>query len=231
MTPHISRSAARAERYTVVVWAVLVVLLIGAAHSVSRGETTASPQEGPVNTECPVTPGETVDPRFTVMYEGVEIGLCCRKCETKFNENPEEYFAALMSLSPPAEPEADGHHEAEEHAHDEAQDDGHGDGHGDGHDDASAASNPAGHDHSTDHETDEPKLVSWIGKFHPAATDLPIGLLIGAVLAEMLFMVTKRKFFQNASVFCLWIGAPAAAGVALLGWFHAGFALTDDDWV
>lgn len=144
-----SRSPVCTDRIPGGIWAVLVVLLMGLSSVISPGQTPVAPGEGPVNTQCPVTPGETVDPRFTVMFKGVEIGLCCRKCEAKFNENPETYFAALMSVSQPAEPGADGHSEAEDHAHDDAHDAP-----------AVGSASPAQHDHAADYATEGPRLVS-----------------------------------------------------------------------
>jgi mono/diheme cytochrome c family protein/uncharacterized membrane protein len=75
------------------------------------------------------------------------------------------------------------------------------------------------------------KLQAWLGKFHPPAVNFPIALLAAAALAEFLRIVTGRPFFDAPARFCLWIGAGTACLAALLGWFLAGFHLTDDDWV
>ena len=75
------------------------------------------------------------------------------------------------------------------------------------------------------------KFLSWLGKFHPSAVNFPIALLTTAALAEFLKMITGRHFFDAPARYCIWIGAGAAVVAALLGWFLAGFSLTDDDWV
>ena len=133
----------------------------------------------PINTMCPVTTDEDVDPAFTVVYEGQTIGFCCRKCRTRFENDPKAYLSELPMLqavsqvvqTDPMHEDLDGH----DHAHEEIVEDAH--EHAEGEQ----------HDHATDHDKGDSglsKLISWIGKFHPPATHLPIGLLIGAALAE-----------------------------------------------
>lgn len=186
--------------------------------------------DGPINTMCPVTTDEEVDPMFTAQYQGQTIGLCCRKCRTRFEENPEKYLSELpmlqavsMTASPGVSP--DGEHNDEENHSSSPPGEGTSSG---GHDDAEP------HDHAVDHDKGESgiaKLISWLGKFHPPATHLPIGMLIGAALAEAIFILTKRNFFRNAGVFCVVLAGFGAIGAATLGWFNGGFVLVDDEWV
>ena len=164
-----------------------------------------SPEHGQaINTMCPITPEEEVDPAFTIEYEGQTIGFCCRKCRTRFDEDPEAYLAELpmlqtVSMTTNSEPS---------------------------HDDE--------HDHAVDHDKGKSglaKFISWLGKFHPPATHLPIGMLIGAALAEGLFIMTKRDMFRHAGAFCVVIAGFGALAAVTLGWFNGGFTLVDDQWV
>lgn len=52
---------------------------------------------------------------------------------------------------------------------------------------------------------------SWLGKLHPAVVHFPIGLLLAAVLADLLAA-------RAAARFCLWAGALGGAGASALGW-------------
>ncbi len=186
----------------------------------------------PINTMCPVTTDEEADPSFTAEYEGQIIGFCCRKCRTRFEKDPVAYLSELPMLqavsqavqTDPMHEDLDGH----DHAHEEIVEDAH--------EHAEHAEHAEGeqHDHATDHgkgESGLSKLIAWIGKFHPLATHLPIGLLIGAALAEGLFVVTKRECFMHATAFCVGFGVLGVLSAATLGWFNGGFVLVDDDWV
>lgn len=181
----------------------------------------------PINTMCPVTTDEEVDPAFTAVYNGQTIGFCCRKCRTRFERDPEAYLSELPMLKQVSqEVQTDPvHGDLHDHAVEEMIENAHEhDEHGD----------DELHDHATDHDQGESKiskLISWIGKFHPPATHLPIGMLIGAALAEGLFLVTKRDMFRHAGTFCISLGALGAVSAATLGWLNGGFVLVDDDWV
>ena len=196
------------------------------SHEHSTSEAThESGSDTAINTMCPVTTDEEDDPAFTIEYDGQTIGFCCRKCRTRFDENPEAYLAelpmlqaaSLVSQSIPSHD--DGHDHGDESASEESH----------GYDEGEA------HDHATDHgqgtSSGLSQLIAWIGKFHPPATHLPIGMLIGAALAEGLFMMTKRDLFKNAGTFCLVIAGFGAMGAVTLGWFNGGFAFVDDQWI
>lgn len=197
---------------------------------------------GPVNAMCPVTQDEPIDPRFTAVYEGRTIGLCCRKCRTKFEADPAAYIANLsVAFDPPAPDGGDADPTA--HAHDDPADETnetHDDDHN--HDPSTSAEEAAStqlkasgtepDEHAHSHDTgSRAKLAVWIGKFHPASTHLPIGLLIGAAIAELGMIATRKVWFRHAAGFCLTIAALAAIATASLGWFNGGFVLWDDDWV
>lgn len=175
--------------------------------------TYESGSDTAINTMCPVTTDEDVDPAFTIEYEGQTIGFCCRKCRTRFDEDPEAYLAQLPMLQAVSLVSQGGPSHDDDHEHDEGE----------------------AHNHATDHgqstSSGLSKLIAWIGKFHPPATHLPIGMLIGAALAEGLFMITKRDLFKNAGTFCVVIAGFGAMGAATLGWFNGGFAFVDDQWI
>ncbi len=213
------------------------------------GASASARQDGgaPINALCPVSGDEEVDPRFTVEYGGKTIGLCCRKCVTKFKADPEAYITNLPGFDAvsldvggvPLEPgpgddhdglsgEA-GHGDGSGHSHDGDHGDGvEADGHGgDEHGDADGG----GHDHATDHDRSGSAVVAWLGKLHPPATHLPIGMLLGAALAEVGLMLTGRDLFRHAAAFCVALAAVGAVGAVSLGWLAGGFVLIDGDWV
>lgn len=66
-------------------------------------------------------------------------------------------------------------------------------------------------------------FVHWVGHFHPAMTVFPIGMLLGAALAEFLLILTGNAWLSGASRWCVIVGAVGAAITAPLGWaFAAG---------
>jgi uncharacterized membrane protein len=64
------------------------------------------------------------------------------------------------------------------------------------------------------------KLLGWIGKFHAASTHFPIALLSVALISELLGWWTKKDGWLTCTRFLLFIGAPAAAATATLGWLN-----------
>jgi mono/diheme cytochrome c family protein/uncharacterized membrane protein len=75
------------------------------------------------------------------------------------------------------------------------------------------------------------KLIAWLGKFHPAVVHFPVALLTAAGLAELLRMITGKLAFDPVSRYCAWFGFLTAMLAAALGWFAAGFQLSDTSWV
>ncbi|UYV11901.1 MAG: hypothetical protein NCW75_11400 [Phycisphaera sp.] len=207
---------------------VMLAVLVSTVRAQTPSSGTTGGGGGPINTMCPVTTDEPIDPRFTVEYEGVTVGLCCRRCRTKFEDDPAAYVANLPASFVPAAAEQE--HDADAHEPTERPtDDGH--THTDEESDTGDASED-GHDHATDHDTAKrSKIAVWIGKFHPPATHLPIGLLIGAAIAEACMIATGRSYFRHAAGFCLALAAASALVAAGLGWFNAGITFWEDDWL
>jgi uncharacterized membrane protein len=100
---------------------------------------------------------------------------------------------------------------------------------------------PAGADHGhhdAHHERHEEQpatfgaaLIKWLGKFHPAAANFPVGILVAAAVAELLFLLTGRPIFEGTARVCVWFGAITAVATGLLGWFMGGFTVVDKNWV
>ncbi len=225
---------------------VVVVVAVLPTAALAQGSSPGLPGEerAPINAVCPVTTDEPIDPRFTVEYEGVAVGLCCRKCLTKFKADPAAYFAVspgYSSVSFESAPEQDSDHEHADEHDDANADAPEGDDHvnegaqGHAHKDASESgldtAEVDGHDHSRDHGQSRSKLAAWVGKLHPPATHLPIGLLLGAAIAEAILILTRRDVFRHASAFCVTVGVVGVVAAATLGWINGGFTLIDDDWV
>ncbi|RNC80999.1 MAG: hypothetical protein ED559_04130 [Phycisphaera sp.] len=194
---------------------------------------------GSVNSMCPVMSEEPVDPRFMVQYEGKTIGLCCRRCLTKFEADPAAYTAHLPAVFALLEQTEKLGIQTDQASGDHADDHHPGD-----HSDAeSMAANSAEHtrppeasfdqmDHAHTHGTgSRSSLAAWIGKFHPASTHLPIGLLFGAAIAEFCMIVTRNARFRHAAGFCLVAAFIGAIIAVVLGWLNGGFVLWDDHWV
>jgi uncharacterized membrane protein len=80
---------------------------------------------------------------------------------------------------------------------------------------------------SAEVKTFSERLMSWLGSFHPAVVHIPIGLFIAAFLAELLLIKTGQPVFASIVRYCIWIGALGAFLAVPLGWFNAGFQLTD----
>jgi uncharacterized membrane protein len=223
--------------------AAIAVMLLGVSLALAPSARASEPgipdaAAGPINSTCPVMPGEAIDPRFTAVYKNVEVGLCCRRCLTKFEADPELYIANLPQFKTAAfetskdEDHGQGDTGSSSHEHADSVENDHaiGEDHiaDDVHDDASGG---AAHDHASDHDAAPPRIITWLGEFHPPATDLPIALLLAASLAEGMLVVTKREMFRHAAAFCVSVAALGALGAATLGWFNGGFVLLDEDWV
>jgi uncharacterized membrane protein len=75
------------------------------------------------------------------------------------------------------------------------------------------------------------KSIRWLGRFHPPSVHFPIALLTAAAVAEFLGIARRNRAHDAIVRYCLWFGALTAAGAGTLGWFLAGFRLTDTSWV
>ena len=189
-----------------VTWTIAAVAAIGVMYA---GQIVVAKTEGPrqpVNALCPVMTQEEVKPEFTTIFEGRVIGFCCDKCLAKFKANPSRYAARVVVReveSTPIDAEDD-HAECGDHDH--------------------------GHRHAQGRGFFA-KAFGWLGKFHPPMVNFPIAMILGAALAEMLLVATKRSFFVNAGRFCLWVGCVGAVVAAVLGWFFGGFLFVDESWI
>jgi len=74
-----------------------------------------------------------------------------------------------------------------------------------------------------------PRLLAWLGNFHPPMVNFPIGVLVAAALAEALFVVRKAPLFDHAARFGVGFAAIAGVGAAFLGWCFGGFRFVDSD--
>jgi len=52
-----------------------------------------------INTECPVT-GKPIDVAFVALVNDKKVGLCCAKCKSIFEADPETYLAKLVVQKP-----------------------------------------------------------------------------------------------------------------------------------
>lgn len=206
------------------VW--LSVLVLGLCAAVSSGEAAAQPSP---NTMCPVLTDEEVDPGIHLEYEGREVYFCCKMCRKDFLADPAAYVGNLASM----EAEAHATHAAEdegahEHAHDEdvapaVIEQRATDAHGAEHEDAVETADPdegKEHDHATDHDrpSGTAQLITFLGKFHPLVVHFPIALVLGAFVAEVLGVVTRKSLFSDAARFSIALAAISVVVTVGLGW-------------
>jgi uncharacterized membrane protein/mono/diheme cytochrome c family protein len=68
-----------------------------------------------------------------------------------------------------------------------------------------------------------PRVVRFIGQFHPLTTHFPIAFLIAALPAELIWRRTRRTEWATVARFCVAVGAAGAVVSAALGWCAAAF--------
>jgi len=143
----------------------------------------------PTQTTCPVMEGTPIDPSLFVDHEGQRIYFCCKMCVGLFQEAPEKYLPNLSA-----------HEELPDHHSNESIEEV--------------------HDHAADHQ-DHPsssRLITFIGKFHPVAVHIPIGLILMAALAESLFLCFgSHPLFRGAARFNLHFALLGAVAAIILG--------------
>ena len=71
------------------------------------------------------------------------------------------------------------------------------------------------------------RLLDWLGRVHPFLVHFPLALFPVALVALML--ARRRGGAVDTIRALIIVGGAAAAGATLLGWFNAGFALSDKD--
>jgi uncharacterized membrane protein len=75
------------------------------------------------------------------------------------------------------------------------------------------------------------RTIGWLGRLHPSTVHFPIGLLLAAAVAELIFLGTGRSLFDATARVCIWFGSLAAAPAAVLGWFLASARSGDWNWI
>lgn len=70
------------------------------------------------------------------------------------------------------------------------------------------------------------RLMSWLGRLHPAVAHFPIAMITGAFIAELIAR-RGRTPFKNAAQVMLLFGVIGAVIAAALGWFAGGFYIAD----
>jgi len=68
------------------------------------------------------------------------------------------------------------------------------------------------------------RIVRDLGQFHPPSTHFPIALLIVALPAEFLWVLTRKDSWKTTVRFCVTLGAVTAVITATLGWCDAPFS-------
>ena len=68
------------------------------------------------------------------------------------------------------------------------------------------------------------QLVRWLGRFHAVTTHFPVALLMVALLAEGLALLTRRESWIGTIRFLVFVAALGAVSAAVLGWFNAAFS-------
>ncbi len=72
-----------------------------------------------------------------------------------------------------------------------------------------------------------PRLIDWLGRTHPFLVHFPLALFPVAFAA--LVMARRRGSAVDVIRALIVVGGAASALAALLGWFNAGFELSDKD--
>lgn len=153
----------------------------------------------PTNLTCPVMEGEPVDPEVFVDFEGRRVWFCSDVARELFVAAPEDYRAVLDALPKPAPTTAFPLVKARELDADAGA--------------GLVAARPW------------PAPGVLLGRLHPAAVHLPIGLIFAAALAALARVLAPGTKWcpPGATVgFLVVVAAPAAVGAAISGWQLAG---------
>ncbi len=70
-----------------------------------------------------------------------------------------------------------------------------------------------------------------LGRFHAAAVQVPMVLLVAASVAELAGLVNRRPQFQTAARIFVWWGVIGVAVAAPLGMFHGGVNPEPGNWI
>lgn len=216
-----------------VVGVCLIVIRFALASTAAEANSAAaaSTTQTTANEFCPVMPKTQAEADLWLDYEGRRIYFCHEVCKTRFRRAPEKYVTNLplemqraIREHPQAAATADQQMDMSEHQHDHTKD----------HRPASApaSSETAGREVDAGHRQGVSTLSrvgEFLGRFHPVAVHLPIGLLLAAALAEVIFIWTRAEWLSGAARFSVLLGAAGAVGAASLGWLNAMSASYDGD--
>lgn len=75
------------------------------------------------------------------------------------------------------------------------------------------------------------RLLDWLGRFHTSVVHFPVGLTLGAIIAEIVGSRRRDPRWQWSARVMLGIAAVGAVISAGLGWINAGFYVVDTDGV
>lgn len=179
----------------------------------------------PINRMCPVLTDEPVDPAYIVTWHGQAVGLCCARCVRQFTADPGKYAGNLpATTSAPRDP---GHvdHPAAETALAPAAAAPATDPHAD-HGDHAPTGGEAALDHAGMHQLNAeaprvPRIVAWLGRFHPVIVHFPIALSVLAAVAAIIGRIRASEPFRQTARIAIHGAALTAIPVILLGWFSA----------
>jgi uncharacterized membrane protein len=178
----------------------------------------STPATEPASNEfCPVTLEEKVDPTIFVEYESRRVEFCCQRCMKKFLEEPGKYIENLPQLGIAAGVHGESSNDHTATTSKEST----------GLDHTGAGKEfQLTHDHERDHGESHGvgRAIRFAGKFHPLIVHFPIAFILGAALAEVIFLVTGRGHFSIAAHFSIRAGALTALLAVTLGWAAASFA-------
>jgi YHS domain-containing protein len=167
----------------IVIWFGSTAVIADAPSAAAASSTTQTPGAGVANEYCPVMPKTNAEADLWLDYEGQRIYFCHEVCKTRFRRTPEKYQANL----PAAMRQAIGEYQrAESMAESSTQD-----------------MAEYHHDHMADHPATSGlrRVGQFLGRFHPVVVHLPIGVLLAAALAEVLFMGTRAEWLSGAARF------------------------------
>lgn len=155
-----------------------------------------APAAEPTNAVCPVMEGEPVDPEIFTDFDGRRIWFCSDVARELFLAAPEDYLKNLPELAPTGGPRFPS---------------------------ISAREVPGGK--AAVKSAPKLSLLQLVGRMHPAAVHLPIGLVVGAFAAALCrALAPSARWTPPAAtvLFLMVIAAPGAVGAATSGWLLAG---------
>ncbi len=157
-----------------------------------------------VNEWCPVMTEEKADPAITVEHLGKTVALCCQRCLTKFQADPERYLSRLPQFAKPSPQDTA-----------DAQSSGQ---------PASAHSTPVDvttiekqRDRAGTPTGGSQDRLPWLARLHPVIVHFPLAGIPLAMLAFLVWTVTGRDAFAKADAVPLLTASVAAAAAVVTG--------------